>query len=231
MRGYAEPKAKQGSIAEDRAIPASPSEEFVFMWRQEQWYAVEYAPLRKDGKRGKPRLTWLPRFSQVPLTRGANGITGDAGTRDPSAYIGKVQRDGGIVFTKGDRRLGPYKDFVFEVPCQKGQRRGTRHITPWEKPVVLGSRTQWQLDQPGYFDMLYYVLEHGVVEPMSEFVLMVELERQDDRIARAQQRAEMTPAMERRYQAEVAKRKAMVDAYNRQFGGAAVEPEVEADDA
>lgn len=220
-RIYAEPTPKQTSAVQSAAVPAKPNEEFMLGWRPEQWDLVEYASVGKDGKRGKPALKWMPRLSQIPLTRGVNGIQGDAEGRDPSTFAGRYVGSGGVLFRTGDKRLGPYANFVYEVKCQHRNRIGTLHLTPWDRPVVLNGRTRFEVDVMGWRDLLQYLMDSDLVEPMSEFVLMDLEDRQRNRIAQMRQRPASSYGLAEKIKAEEDKLTAMRAAWEKQFGGAA----------
>lgn len=205
QQGYAEPQPKVGSVSQARALPVKRNEEFLLVHLPERWDFVQH--------RGEPR--WVPHLSRIPLKRGANGIDTYG---SPAAYIGKIQQMGGVAFAHGDKRLGPYRDFVLTVPCEHKGRAGTFHLTPYERPVVLGGVTRFEIDSDGYYDMKSWLVEQGVVEPMSKVVLLNLLEQQDRRIRSIEDRAASAPHLLKRLDEARSKRDQMERTWEAQFG-------------
>jgi len=217
---YVEPKPKETSVSRANALPEKPNSEFIYGHRDEQWQLVEYKPMNKDGKRGKPEWKWLPRLSQIPIKRGVNGMTGDDDRYiDASSFTGRYRDTGGVLFKHGDKRLGPHADYLCVVPCEKGGTAGSFHLTKWERPVVLNGRVRQERDGDGFNDFLNYVMEQGLVEPMSEFVLQDAIDLQEKKISTMRNRPSETYGLGDRVKRQEEKLDRMKSAWQKQFGG------------
>ena len=220
-KGYAEPVRKVGTVTQQQAVPVRANDEFMLVFFPTGWDFVQHRELQADGKRGEPVWKWLPRLKEVPIKRGANGIDTDGNV---NAYVGTVQGNGGVAFRNGDKALGPYRDFVMTLPCEKRGRKGTYHLTEFERPVVLGGVMRSTTDDHARRDMLCYLVEQGVIEPMSEVVLLHLLEQQERRIASLEVRAASAPHLLKRATAAQLKLGQMRSTWQRQFGEDAEEP-------
>lgn len=208
---YAEPEIKRGSALQSKEYPVKANEEWVYVFQPTCWQFVNH--------RGE--MKWLPQLAEQPMVRGANGITGDATDRDGSLYVAQAQRNGFKVIQPNDPALGPYKHYVRTVPCVWKGRKGTHHISPWEDLHVLAGKVRKRVDMDGFYDFLEYLVEHGVVEPMSDIVLEEEEEKAARRIDNIELRAARNDAPEslkKRLQAAIDKRQAMRPAWEAQFG-------------
>lgn len=166
---------------------------------------------------------WLPLLSEISITPGANGVSADStGRVDYSNPIAKLENRGIQVIRPYDKRLADdYRPYYLEYDCVEGSggrgKIGVHHRSVFESAVKIGRRTIWNRDDELWHNFLQHLIDVGLVEPMSEEVLALQLEVQQKRIDRAARQA-TNPYFAQKMEMETARRERMQKCFEEQFG-------------
>ena len=151
-------------------LPIEPNHPFVYFHADQgwQWDAT--------GKR------WIPYLNQIIGQRGCNGAPEDGVFNN---QIATVQARGHTVIRPEDRRLGPYRNYLFSYPCvNRSGRKGKCWVSQFQEPMVRGLKVRWKVDTVGHYEFLDYLVTKGIIGPMGEDILGDKIEAALDRVER-----------------------------------------------
>lgn len=164
---------------------------------------------------------WVPQMIILQHVPGANGVEvrgeGPNAVVDATAYhVGFEKKGGRVVHLGSDRLPEDLRWYVAEVDL----RGGGKHYTPiWEQVGVVAGRARKKIDHELRDRFVAACTDAGFIRPMDRELLDDKLAVIDSRISGLMVDRSGGPNIAKQLERAVAKRAAMVEDWETQFGG------------
>jgi len=123
---------------------------------------------------------WHPRLAIHSPMPGSSGLTEGGGIE---RVVADLHARGWTIIEIGDPRLGKFKHYIIEHRVQGGK---PQYVPMWVMPIVLGTKTRWEVDADMQREFLKTLQDSGIVEPPHPLVIKELILRQQEAVRRCE---------------------------------------------
>jgi hypothetical protein len=193
--------APRRMAAQIKRLPHLSNPPFFLTWHPLRWQFVQ--------DEHSPEGEWLPVLGTLRLDPGVGGV--DKGGDDSFARVEKQRLGWEVISWESVPPGTPNGRYIRAFPAKGPPGNDVYHVTAWETPRHMAGRVlPSRIDVAGYRAWLRWLVESGVVKPMPEAAVALQVAGQQQAIELMRGKADKFPHLEAKVEAAQARLRAMV---------------------